>query len=89
MLHNTTKLRKISGFYAEFFHIKSPNESIVYVTYLRWLVYWNMNEEWTENSDYKNLEFEKALREDSFLRLSQQSLESEPTKLKEKHEAWK
>jgi len=35
MMHNTTKLIKISGFYAEFFHIKSPNESIVYVTYLR------------------------------------------------------
>jgi hypothetical protein len=37
----------------------------------------------------QNLEFEKALREDSFLRLSQQSLESEPAKLKAKREAWK
>ena len=35
MLHNTTKFRKKIVFYAEIFHIKSPNECIVYVTYLR------------------------------------------------------
>jgi len=47
--------------------------------------------EWRMNRKFRlqNLEFEKALREDSFLRLSQQSLENEPTKRKEKHEAWK
>jgi hypothetical protein len=31
--HN--KVKKNSVFYAEIFHIKSPNENIVYVTYLR------------------------------------------------------
>jgi hypothetical protein len=31
MLHNTTKLRKISVFYAEIFHMKSPsNKTEIY-----------------------------------------------------------
>ena len=37
MLHNTKMLRKISCFYAEIFHIKSPSKNVIYMTYLRWL----------------------------------------------------